>query len=318
MQQYVIQRIGLSVLLVWFVATVLFFFIHLLPGDPAEVILGSSETSQPSAEQIAAVRQRLGLDRPLHEQYLNYLAGIVQGDLGDSFLTGRPVILDIRLRFGRTLMLVVPAMVLSSLLGIGIGVLAAHFRGKSADILLSSFGLLGHSLPAFVTGSLFVLFLSIRLGLFPSSGFIEFSRNPTRFLAYLALPVLTLTAGRMAATMRMTRMAMVEQFTKDYVRTARAKGLPERLVVYRHVLRNAILPVVTVIGLQTGRMFSSVIIVEVLFNWPGLNNMLIKAMANRDYPLVLGAVLFTSTVFVFINLITDLSYALLDPRIQYD
>lgn len=317
MRRYVVRRIGMTLIMVWAVATILFFFIHMIPGDPAEVILGSSETFHPSPEQIATVRKKLGLDRPLHEQYLSFMGGLLKGKMGDSFLTGRPVALDLRIRFVRTLQLVIPAIVISSATGIALGVLAARFRGRWADSLLSAIGLLGHSLPTFVIANLLVLIFSIQLGLLPSSGFIEFQRNPTRALGYMVLPVLALAVGRMGSTMRMTRMAMVEQLLSDYVRTARAKGLTERVVIYRHVLKNALLPVVTVIGLQLGSMFAGAVVIESIFNWPGLNRMLLSAVTNRDYPLVQGAVLVTSTIYMLTNLVTDLTYAWLNPRIRY-
>lgn len=316
MTRYLARRISLSLLMLWVVATVLFLFVHLLPGDPAMIILGGEE-SNPSPEQIETVRRKLGLDRPLHEQYLSYFGGLLRGDLGESFLTGRPVALDLRLRFGRTLQLVGPALILASLLGVLVGLLAANSRGRWPDGLLSSIGLAGYSMPSFVVGSLLVLVISIWLGWLPSSGYVEFGRSPGRFLAYLILPVTALAIRRMAATMRMTRMSMIEQYMMDYVRTARAKGLREWLVIYRHVLRNALIPVVTVIGLQLGNMFAGAMIVENLFNWPGLNRMLLKAMNNRDYPMILGGVLLTSTIFVLINLFTDLTYAIIDPRIRH-
>lgn len=316
MTRYLARRISLSLLMLWVVATVLFLFVHLLPGDPAMIILGGEE-SNPSPEQIETVRRKLGLDRPLHEQYLSYFGGLLHGDLGESFLTGRPVALDLRLRFGRTLQLVGPALILASLLGVLVGMLAANSRGRWPDGLLSSIGLAGYSMPSFVVGSLLVLVISIWLGWLPSSGYVEFGRSPGRFLAYLILPVTALAIRRMAATMRMTRMSMIEQYMMDYVRTARAKGLREWLVIYRHVLRNALIPVVTVIGLQLGNMFAGAMIVENLFNWPGLNRMLLKAMNNRDYPMILGGVLLTSTIFVLINLFTDLTYAIIDPRIRH-
>ena len=318
MTRYIVQRLLLSLILLWLIATCLFFFIHLLPGDPAGIILGSSEGSSPTPEQLATVRRQLGLDRPLLDQYLSYMGGILRGDLGVSLLTGRAVSFDLGLRLSRTVMLVIPAMILSSLLGIVLGVSSARVRGGGSDMLISAVGLVGHSLPAFVTGSLLVLLFSIWLGVLPSSGFIEIEEDPARFLRYITLPVVTLAIGRIASTMRMTRMAMVEQYLMDYVRTARAKGLREQAVVYRHVLRNALLPVVTVIGLQLGNMFAGAMIVEALFNWPGLNSLLLKAVGNRDYPLILGSVLVTSAIFVMINLITDLTYAFLDPRIRYE
>lgn len=318
MKRYLVRRTGMTVVLIWLVASVLFLFIHLIPGDPAEVILGGSDRYTPTKEQIETVRQQLGLDRPLHEQYLEYTGRLLRGDMGTSFLTGRPVATDLWLRFGRTLQLVVPSIILASVMGILLGILASQLRGTWLDGFLSAVGLLGHSLPAFVVGNLLVLVVSIHFDLLPSSGFYEMSLNPWRSISYTILPVLTLALGRMGSTMRMTRTAMVEQSNQDYVRTARAKGLAERVVVYRHILRNAMLPVVTVIGLQLGAMFAGAIVVESVFNWPGLNGMLLKAVTNRDYPLIQGSVFITSIIFILINLATDLCYGFLNPRVRYD
>ena len=317
MRAYFATRILVSVVLLWVVATVLFFFIHLLPGDPALMILGGEEAN-PTPEQIVAVRARLGLDRPVWEQYVDYLSGLLRGDLGESFLTHRGVVLDLRLRLVRTLQLVVPSILFSSVAGVLFGVLAAQFRGRWVDALVSTIGLLGHSVPVFVVSSILILIVSIRLELLPSSGYVEFSQDPAAFFRCLALPVITLATRMMATTMRMTRMTMVEEMMMDYVRTARAKGLGERLVIGRHVLRNALLPVVSVIGLQAGALFAGAIIIEQVYNWPGLNLLLLRAIVHRDYPLILGSVLLSSAIFVFINLLTDLSYGFLDPRTRRD
>jgi peptide/nickel transport system permease protein len=317
MTRYVVRRTITSLALIWLTATALFFFIHVLPGDPAEVILGSSETRQPTPAQLDRVREQLGLNRPVLAQYADYMTGLVRGDLGDSFLTGRPVATELRLRLVRSLQLIIPAIVLSSLLGIGIGVVAARRRGGWQDGTLSAVGLVGHSLPAFVTGNLLVLLLAIQLSWLPSSGFVEFSEDPRGFLTYIALPIATLTLGGIGPVMRMTRMTMVEQLSQDYARTAHAKGLAERTVTYRHVLRNALLPVMTVIGLQVGSRFAGAVLVETIFNWPGLSTLLLSAVNNRDYPIIQGTILLTSTIFIFVNMVTDLFYAVLDPRIRY-
>lgn len=317
MKRYLLQRVGLTLVLIWMVATILFLFVHLLPGDPADVILGSNDQHQPTPEQLATVRRQLGLDRPLHEQYLRYFGGLLRGDLGVSFLTGRPVALDLQLRFGRTLQLVVPAIVLSSVLGVVLGILAARARGRWTDAALSAVGLVGFSVPVFVIAQMLVLLLSIQLRWLPSSGFAEFSRDPARSLGYMVMPVIALALGPIATTMRMTRTTVVEQLLQDYVRTARAKGLSERVVLYRHVLKNALLPVVTVIGLQVGSMFAGSVLVEYIFNWPGLNSLLLRSIGGRDYPVIQGSVLLTSVIFILVNLVTDLSYALLNPRVRY-
>jgi peptide/nickel transport system permease protein len=304
-------------LLVWAVGSLVFLFIHLLPGDPAQIILGSSETRQPTADEIARVQERLGLEKPLLRQYGDFVSAAVTGDLGRSFMNNRPVSHDLGLRLGRTLQLIVPAVALSAVIGIFLGILAARSRGRWADTGISAIGLLGHSLPGFVTGSLLVLLFAIQLDALPSSGYASPFESPGRFLRYVALPLVTLTLGGIGPVMRMTRMTMVEQAGQDYVRTARSKGIDERAVTYRHVLRNALLPVVTVIGLQLGSRFAGTVLVETIFNWPGISSYLIGAINNRDYPVVQGTMIVIAAIFVFVNLLTDLLYAVIDPRIRY-
>jgi peptide/nickel transport system permease protein len=232
-------------------------------------------------------------------------------------MNNRPVSHDLGLRLGRTLQLIVPAVALSAAIGIFLGILAARSRGRWADTGISAVGLLGHSLPGFVTGSLLVLLFAIQLDALPSSGYASPFESPGRFLRYVALPLATLTLGGIGPVMRMTRMTMVEQAGQDYVRTARSKGIDERAVTYRHVLRNALLPVVTVIGLQLGSRFAGTVLVETIFNWPGISSYLIGAINNRDYPVVQGTMIVIAAIFVFVNLLTDLLYAVIDPRIRY-
>lgn len=317
MIEYVLRRLALGLVLVWLVATLVFLFVHILPGDPAQIILGGSETRQPTAQEIELVRERLGLNRPIPEQYVDFLTSTVRGDLGNSFSNDRPVFNDLTTRMGRTLQLILPAVVLSAVLGIALGIIAANHRGRMMDTFISAFGVLGNSLPSFVTGTLFVLLFAIHWSLLPSSGYIEFTRDPSRFLLYLTLPLATLTLGGLGPIMRMTRMTMVEQAGSDYVRTARAKGLSERIVVIRHVLRNALVPVITVIGLQLGSRFAGTVLVETIFNWPGISSYLITGVTNRDYPVIQGTMIVIAAVFVLINLITDLMYAVADPRIRH-
>lgn len=316
MNKYLVRRLLVTVALLWVVATAVFLFVYILPGDPAEIILGGSEQSQPTPEQVATVRHKLGLDRPLPVQYVSFLGDLARLDLGESFLSDRPVALDLRLRFGRTLQLMVPALLLSTVFGIGIGVTAARARGRFLDPLLSAAGLVGFSVPVFVLGNLFVLVLAVDLGWLPSSGFAELTTDPGHALRYMVMPVLALALGPMAVTMRMTRTTTVEELALDYVRTARAKGLRERLVMYRHVLKNAMLPVLAVVGLQVGAAFSGAVIVEYVFNWPGVGRLLLQAIGSRDYPLIRGTVLMASALFVLVNLITDLAYAYLNPRLR--
>ena len=316
MTGFLVRRLLITAVLIWLVTTVVFMFVRLLPGDPAMAILGAGESFQPTEAQLTTVRQRLGLDRPVHEQYASYLAGLVRGDFGDSLTSGRPVSLDMRLRLGRTLQLMVPALLLSSLIGIAIGVIAARARGRLLDPVLSVIGLVGFSVPVFVIGNVMVLILAIQLEWLPSSGFVEFTQDPLRSLRYMIMPTIALALAPLAVTMRMTRTTVVEELGLDYVRTARAKGLRERVLVYRHVLKNAMLPILAVIGLQVGAAFSGSVIVEYVFNWPGIGRLLLQAIDSRDYPVIQGTVLLLSTLFVIVNLVTDLSYAYMNPRLR--
>ncbi len=317
MTQYVLRRLAIGAALIWLIATLVFLFVHILPGDPAQIILGGSETRQPTAAEVEAVRQELGLNRPLYEQYIDFVKSTITGDLGNSFANDRAVADDLLVRMGRTLQLILPAVTLSSVLGIVLGIVAAKRRGTMLDTVISAFGVFGNSLPSFVTGTLFVLLFAIQWNVLPSSGFVEFTEDPKRFLTYLVLPLATLTIGGLGPIMRMTRMTMVEQGGSDYVRTARAKGLADRVVTYRHVLRNALVPVITVIGLQLGARFAGTVLVETIFSWPGVSSYLITAVTNRDYPVIQGTMIVIATVFVLINLITDLLYAVADPRIRH-
>jgi peptide/nickel transport system permease protein len=317
MWTYLLRRLGASVVLLFVVATILFFSIHLLPGDPVLLILGG-DAAQPTPEQIASVQTKLGLDKPLWFQYLTWLGRVTEGDLGRSLVDDRPVARDLANRLPRTLQLVIPATLLSTAAGVSLGMFAARRRGRLADPIASSTALMGFSMPVFVVGMLLVALFSITLGWLPPTGYVPFGEDPAAFLRHLILPTLALSAAPMAITMRMTRSSFLEQSSLDFVRTARAKGLPESAVAWRHVLRNALLPVVTVVGLQIGGMFAGAVLVEYIFSWPGLNTLLLNSISTRDYPIIQGVVLLAAVLFVFVNLITDLCYALINPRIRYE
>jgi peptide/nickel transport system permease protein len=314
---YIFRRIGLSVILLFVVATILFFSIHLLPGDPALLILGG-DAAQPTPEQIATVRAKLRLDRPLWLQYATWLAQVGRGDLGRSLVDNRPVARDLANRLPRTLQLVIPATLVATAVGVSLGMFAARRRGRLADPLASTTALMGFSVPVFVVGMLLVALFSITLGWLPPTGYVPFREDPAAFLRHLILPTLALAAAPMAITMRMTRGSFLEQASLDYVRTARAKGLTEPTVAWRHVLCNALLPVVTVVGLQIGGMFAGAVLVEYIFSWPGLNTLLLNSISTRDYPIIQGVVLLAAVLFVFVNLLTDLCYAFINPRIRYE
>jgi peptide/nickel transport system permease protein len=316
MGAYLIRR-GLSTLvLLYLIVTVVFLLLHALPGDPAMAVLGGID-ADPTPEDVARVREELGLDRPLYVQYVDWLGDIVRLDLGESFVNNRSVSQDLFDRLPRTLMIIVPAIVLAVLVGIPLGIAAARFRRSFLDPLISAVALIGFSVPVFVIGLVLVLVFAIELGWLPSSGYVDPRDDFVEFLKRATLPIVTLSLGPMAITMRMTRSSMLEQMGLDYVRTARAKGLTELATLYGHALRNALLPVVTVVALQFGAMFAGSVLVEFIFNWPGVNAYLLKAIQVRDYPVVQGVVLVVATIFVLINFLTDISFAIFDPRIRY-
>lgn len=316
MFNYIIRRTLMAFLLMVGVATVIFVLIHLVPGDVVVAML--DETSVMDAEQIAAVRHRLGLDLPLHVQYVTWLSGVARGDLGDSLVSGRPVMKDVMIRFPRTLELVVVSMIWAVAVGIPAGTLAGAKRNQVSDLIVSILGLLGLSLPSFVIGTLLLLVFGLWLRWFPSAGFVPISKDLVGHLRLIVLPSLTLGVGIAATIMRMTRGSLLEVLQEDYIRTARAKGLSEKIVYFRHALRNALVPVITTAGVSMGSLLGGTVIVESIFNWPGLSSMLITGVNLRDYPVVQGTVLVIAGGFVFVNLAVDVINACLDPRIRYE
>jgi peptide/nickel transport system permease protein len=313
---YIIRRAMATVILLYLIVTVVFLLLHLLPGDPATSVLGGID-ADPTEEDIARVRQELGLDQPLYEQYITYLGKTARLDLGESFVNGRSVSKDLFARLPRTMMLIVPAIVLAIVTGIPLGILAARYRRSLIDPAVSSVALLGFSVPVFVSGLLMVYVFAIQLDWLPSNGFVAPGDDFVGFVKRAIMPIVALSLGPMAITMRMTRSSMLEQMGNDYVRTARSKGLRELTIMRRHVLRNALLPVVTVVALQFGAMFAGSVLVESIFNWPGVNTYLLSSIGVRDYPVVQGIVLVIATIFVLINFLTDISFVLFDPRIQH-
>jgi peptide/nickel transport system permease protein len=303
----------ITVLLMLGVASVVFFVIYLIPGDVANIIAGERATP----EQVAHVRQALGMDRPLYVQYLDWLSKVIRGDLGKSLISGRPVMKDLILQLPRTLELMVSAILLAVVVGIPAGILASVRRSRVEDRVVSTLGLLGLSLPSFVIGTLLALVLGVYLRWLPISGFMPFDEDPVHHLKLLFMPSLALGLSMAGVVMRMTRSTMLGVLGEDYIRTARAKGLSERAVHYRHALRNALVPVVSIIGVQAGTLLGGTVIIEFIFNWPGLSSLLIRAIYQRDAPLVQGVILLISGAFILINLVVDLLNCRLDPRIRY-
>ncbi len=309
------RRVLLTILTAWLVATIVFLALHMVPGDPAELLLSTSG-AMPDPAAVAELRERLGLDQSIMTQYGRFLAGLVRGDLGSSLVDDYPVLQEIALRLPRTLELILAGTLIAVVFGIPAGVYAAIHRGGVFDRAASWVTALLLAVPVFVVGTLLVLLFAQTLRLMPAGGFTPFSQDPTQHLKLLALPAVAIAKGLAAVLFRMTRAATLDALAHDYVRTARAKGLSPRRVLAVHVLRNAMNPVVTVLGLQMGTLLGGTVLVEYVFNWPGLSTPLLRAVEGRDYPMVVGIVLTISVLFLLINLVVELLHAAIDPRVQ--
>jgi peptide/nickel transport system permease protein len=306
MLRYLLRRLLLTIPVLLGVATLVFALIHLVPGDPARSMLGEGATE----EEISRLQEALGLNRPLPVQYAAFLAGAARGDLGRSFRYGTPVTHEIRDKLLRTIQLALAAMAVAILFAIPLGILAAVFQGTAIDHAAMTLALVGISMPNFWLGPLLAILFAVHLGWLPVAG--------TGSLAHLVLPAVTLGAALSAILARMTRASLLEELRELYVLAARARGLSRTRAVLHHAFRNSLIPVVTIIGLQFGAVLTGTIITETIFAWPGVGRLLIQAINFRDYPLVQGCILFISVTYVLMNLLTDLTYGLLDPRIRYD
>ncbi len=304
MLRYLVSRLLYTVPVLWLVVSVVFLLIHLVPGDPIQQMLGENAAST----DVEAARHAYGLDVPMGRQYLNYWSGVLHGDLGRSMGFDQPVARIIAQRYPQTLQLTMAAMLVALLISIPAGVRSARRRNRWDDRLLSFVSLLGLSFPNFALGPILILFFAIRLGLVPVSG--------SGTVAHLVLPAITLGGSLAAILTRMVRTAMLEELGQDYIRTARAKGLSESTVVYKHALRNALVPVLTVIGLQFGALLAGAIVTETIFSWPGVGRLTIQAINRRDYYLVQGCILAIGLTYVVVNFLTDLLYSLANPRIR--
>lgn len=312
---FVARRIGVSLVLVWIVASIVFLAIHLVPGDPAELLLSAGGTA-PDPGAVAELRARLGLDLPLLTQYGTFLTGLLHGDLGNSLVDDYPVLDEIALRLPRTLELIAAGSILAIAVAIPAGTHAARHPGGAFDRAASGVAALVLAIPVFVVGTLLVLLLAVTWRLMPAGGYVALAKAPGQHLLLLALPALAIGKGLAAILFRMTRASVLDVAGRDFVRTARAKGVAPRVVLRRHILRNALSPVLTVLGLHMGALLGGTVLVEYVFNWPGLSTPLLRAVEARDYPMVVGIVLVISTLFLLINLVMDLLYAVLDPRIR--
>ncbi|HEV8674275.1 MAG TPA: ABC transporter permease [Methylomirabilota bacterium] len=313
--RYIAKRLGFAALMLVGVSLILFTLMRLAPGGPEAVLIGG-EFSQEVAAQI---RQRLGLDRPLLVQYGTWALAAARGDLGRSFKTGDPVATLILDRLGPTLQLTGAALVLALVVAVPLGVLAAVRRDTLWDTLASAVSLFGVSFPSFWLGIMLILLFSEALHLLPPSGVSEYGHEAdlAARLRHAVLPTLTLGLIQMAAFMRFTRSSLLEVLRQDYVRTARAKGVPGGRVIWRHALRNGLIPVVTVVGLSLPTLVGGAVLTETVFAWPGIGRLAVGAVFERDYPVIMGVNLLVATIVIAANLLTDLAYCLIDPRISY-
>lgn len=309
MTSYILRRLLATIPILLGVATIVFALMFIVPGDPARMLMGQHGDER----TLAALRHEMGLDRPMYVQYARFIGRLARGDLGMSYRQKRPVAEIIRDRFPATAKLAAAAMFIAILAGVGAGILAAMHRNTAWDWLIMVLSLSGISMPVFWLGMMLILVFASGLGWLPVGGY-----GRTGDLRHLALPAVSLAAVSVGYIARMMRSSMLEVIGKDYIRTARAKGLPERVVILGHALRNAFIPVITVIGIDFAALLGGAVATETVFSWPGLGRATVDAIRMRDLPVVEGCVLFLAFIFVVINLLVDLSYAWLDPRIRYD
>jgi peptide/nickel transport system permease protein len=311
--RYLARRaVGVLIVLVG-ISIVVFLMVRLIPGDTVQLLLGT-EASQ---EQINTLRRVFGLDRPLHQQFMDWFRRLAQGDFGISLRTSRPVLPDIIARFGVTVQLTAASMLVALVVAVPLGVASAVNRSSVTDAVARVTALVGLSVPNFWLGTVLILFVSLVLGWLPPIGFISVLDNPWLGAQTLLLPSIALGTALAAFVMRMVRSTLLEVLRQDYIRTARAKGLRERVVLYTHALKNAFIPVLTVIGVQIGHLLGGAVIIEEVFSLPGVGTFLLNGIYQRDYPVIQGGVLFVALVFSLLNLLVDVLYGWIDPRIRY-
>jgi peptide/nickel transport system permease protein len=310
------RRLAVSVVLVWAVASLVFLVIHLIPGDPAELLLSQGGIA-PDPASVEELRDRLGLNQPLLTQYLAYMGGLLRGDVGYSMLDDHPIADEITLRLPRTLELIGAAGLIALIVGVPLGVAAALRAGGALDRVLTAGAGLALSVPVFVLGTLMVLVLAQHFSLVPAGGYVPFARDPGKHIVLLLMPASTIAVGLGAVVFRVMRASVLEVLERDHVRAAQARGVAPAGIIGRHVMRNAMTPVVTVVALHLGSLLGGTVLVEFVFNWPGLSGYLVRAVESRDYPEVLGIVLVISALFVLLNFLVDLLYAVIDPRVRH-
>jgi ABC-type dipeptide/oligopeptide/nickel transport system permease component len=306
MLRYIGQRILYAIPALWLIVTMVFMLAHLVPGDPVAQMLGEGAR----VEDLQQLRHALGLDLPLLTQYGRYITGVLHGNLGESFRFQRPVLQVVTEHYPATLELSIVALLICAAIAIPAGVLAAHRRGERTDHVVGVLTLFGLSIPNFALGPILILVFSVILGWLPVSG--------RGGISHLVLPAFTLGAALAAILTRMVRTSVIEELSADYVRTARAKGLSESAVLFRHAFRNALIPILTILGLQFGTLLAGTIVTESIFSWPGIGRLAVQAIGARDYPLLQGCILLIAVSYVIVNLMTDFIYAVVDPRVRLE
>ncbi|MFT9846665.1 ABC transporter permease [Aneurinibacillus sp. REN35] len=312
MYSYLLKRIFSIIPVLFVVLTVVFFVIHITPGDPAAVMLGPDATAQ----QIEELREQWGLNLPIYQQYMNWIIAVLQGDLGVSYFMDQPVIEAIWSHIGPTFALAVMAQILALVIAIPLGILAAKYHGSIIDRMFMGVSLLGICVPSFLLGLFFILLFAVQLKWLPVAGYQPISAGLWEYLRHLIMPAVALGTMQAALLARMARSSLLDTLSTDFIKTARSKGVKERNVIYKHALRNALLPLLTVIGQSFGGLITGAVVTETIFNIPGIGQLIIDSIERRDFSVIQGAVLFVTVAFVFVNLIVDLLYGVIDPRVR--
>ncbi len=317
MLKYLVFRMLATIPVLILVTAAVFSMLHLAPGDPTRMLVPPNEMANISVERLEEIKQDLGLNDPIIVQYGRWLGNVLRGDLGISIRYHRPVSRMILDALPVTIQMGAMAMIFSLLVAIPVGILSSRRPNSAQDFVATTFALIGVSTPNFWLAIILILIFTVSIGILPAAGFVRLSQDPSQNFRYMVLPALTMSAELMALATRMTRSSFLEVFQEDYIRTARAKGAKETRVLFKHAFRNALIPIVTVIGLQVGAVLSGAFIIEQIFSVPGIGKLGVDAIFNRDFPVVQGVTLFTAIMFVGVNLVVDFIYSLIDPRIAF-
>ena len=317
MWSYIFKRILVAIPTLLIISFMIFRLLYITPGDPVLLMLGSGDTQSVSQEQYDAVRAELGLDKPFFERYMDFITGAVTGDLGTSYITGEDVFDTVMMRMPATLILTVASVLVGLLVAVPLGILAAVKHNSIWDSIATFLATIGVSLPKFWFGLVLIIYLSLRLKIFPSQGIAYIDRDGLgAFLSHLFLPAVSLGLGLAATQTRMIRSSMLEVLNQDYIRFAKSKGFKDKIVIIRHAFKNAMIPVVTVLGSEIGALLGGAVVTETIFSWPGVGRLAMNSIARRDYPMIQGNTLILCAIFLLINLFVDIIYAWLNPRIR--